>query len=339
MKSGNVMLVMLLLSVALLVTLNIKAQAQDAEPKVSIVRLDPAFDKLVPKDAVLEKLAGGYAWSEGPVWDKKHGYLLFSDIPNNSIIKWEPGKGASLFLKPSGYYGSAPFTGHEPGSNGLTFDPKGRFVRTQHGNRQIVRTEPDGKETVLVDRYEGKRLNSPNDLVFKSNGDLYFTDPAYGLPKQLDDPGKELPFQGVYKLSTDGKLTLLDKDLKAPNGIAFSPDEKTLYASDTIGMNWSAYDVQKDGTVANKRVLFDGTDLKKNGPGAPDGMKVDEHGNLFAAGPGGILVISPEGKLLGYFSMGVSTANCGWGDDGSTLYITANTNLYRIKLSDKGAGW
>ena len=339
MKYGNVMLAIVFLSAALFVGLEVPAQGQDAEPKVSIVRLDPAFDKLVPKDAVLEKLAGGYAWSEGPVWDKKHGYVLFSDIPNNSIIKWEPGKGASLFMKPSGYTGSEPFTGHEPGSNGLTFDPQGRFVRTQHGNRRIVRTEADGKETVLVDKYEGKRLNSPNDLVFKSNGDLYFTDPAYGLPKQLDDPGKELPFQGVYKLSKDGKLTLLDKDLKAPNGIAFSPDEKTLYVSDTIGMNWSAYDVQKDGTVANKRLFFDAADLKKNGPGAPDGMKVDAHGNLFAAGPGGLVVISPEGKLLGYFSMGVSTANCGWGDDGSTLYITSNTNLYRVKLSTKGARW
>lgn len=339
MKYGNVLLAIVFLSAALFLVFDVQAQGQDAEPKVSIVRLDPAFDQLVPKDAVLEKLAGGYAWSEGPVWDKKHGYLLFSDIPNNSIIKWEPGKGASLFMKPSGYTGSEPFTGHEPGSNGLTFDPQGRFVRTQHGNRRIVRTEPDGKETVLVDKYEGKRLNSPNDLVFKSNGDLYFTDPAYGLPKQLEDPGKELPFQGVYMLSKDGKVTLLDKDHKAPNGIAFSPDEKTLYVSDTIGMNWSAYDVQKDGTVANKRQFFDATDLKKNGPGAPDGMKVDEHGNLFAAGPGGIVVISPEGKLLGYFSMGVSTANCGWGDDGSTLYITSNTNLYRIKLSTKGAGW
>jgi gluconolactonase len=329
----------LLLLAVLAVTLPKHLNAQDAEPKVSIVRIDPAFDQLVPKDATLEKLAGGYAWSEGPVWDKKHKYLLFSDIPNNSIFKWEPGKGASLFMKPSGYTGTEPFTGDEPGSNGLTFDSQGRLTRVQHGNRRIVRTEADGKETVLVDHYEGKRLNSPNDLVFRSNGDMYFTDPAYGLPKQLDDPGKELPFQGVYKLSTDGKLTLLDKDLKAPNGIAFSPDEKILYTSDTIDLKWWAYDVQKDGAVANKRLLFDGTDLKKNGPGAPDGMKVDAHGNLFAAGPGGIVVISPEGKLLGYFSMGVSTSNCAWGEDGSTLFITANTNLYRVKLSTKGAGF
>ncbi len=190
-----------------------------------------------------------------------------------------------------------------------------------------------------MDKYEGKRLNSPNDLAYKSNGDLYFTDPAYGLPKQLDDPGKEQPFQGVYKLSKDGKLTLLDKELKAPNGIAFSPDEKILYVSDTIETKWWAYDVKDDGTVTNKRLLLDGTELKKNGPGSPDGMKADANGNLFAAGPGGIVVISPAGKVLGYFSMGVPTANCGWGDDGSTLYITANTNLYRVKLATKGAGW
>ena len=209
----------------------------------------------------------------------------------------------------------------------------------QHGNRRIARLEANGKETVLVDRYNGKRLNSPNDLVFKSNGDLYFTDPAYGLPKTLDDPGKELPFQGVYKLSTDGKITLLDKDLQTPNGIAFSPDEKILYVSDTVSGKWWAYDVQPDGTVANKRLFFDGNYLKKEGPGAPDGMKVDANGNIFAAGQSGILVISPEGKLLGRFSMGVPTANCGWGEDGSTLFITANTNLYKIKLSTKGAGW
>ena len=332
------------ISVALLLavfplSLSKQLKAQNAEPTVSIVRLDPAFDKLVPKDSVLEKLAGGYSWSEGPVWNKKHGYLLYSDIPNNSIFKWEPGKGASLFKKPSGYYGTEAFTGIQPGSNGLTIDAQGRLVMAQHGNRRVARLEADGKETVIADRYQGKRFNSPNDLVYKSNGDLYFTDPAYGLPKYLEDPQKELPFQGVYKVSPDGKITLLDKDLKAPNGIAFSPDEKILYVDDTIDMKWWAYDVQKDGTVANKRLLLDGNPLKSDGPGAPDGMKVDVHGYIYSAGPGGIVVITPEGKEIGRFSMGVSTANCGWGDDGSTLYITSNTNLYRIKLSTKGVGW
>jgi len=259
MKRTLIALTLLLLAV-LVVTIPTQLSAQDTDPVVSIIRLDPAFDHLVPKDATLEKLTGGYAWTEGPVWDKKHGYLLFSDIPNNSIFKWQPGKGASLFLKPSGYYGSEPFTGHEPGSNGLTLDSQGRLVMNQHGNRRIARKEADGKETVLVDHYEGKRFNSPNDLAYKSNGDLYFTDPAYGLPKQLDDPQKELTFQGVYRLTPDGKVTLLDKDLKAPNGIAFSPDEKILYVNDSIEVKWWAYDVQKDGTVANKRLLLDGND-------------------------------------------------------------------------------
>ncbi|HEX3035946.1 MAG TPA: SMP-30/gluconolactonase/LRE family protein [Thermodesulfobacteriota bacterium] len=191
-----------------------------------IVRLDPRFDKLVPQDAMLEKIADGFAWVEGPVWDRRGNYLLFSDIPSNSVFKWEEGKGISLFLKPSGYTGSAPFEGREPGSNGLTFDSVGRLVLCEHGDRRITHLEENGGKTTLVDRYNGKRLNSPNDAVFKSNGDLYFTDPPFGLPKKFDDPQKELPFQGVYRLSTGGKLILLTKDIKAPNGIAFSPDEK-----------------------------------------------------------------------------------------------------------------
>ncbi len=323
---------------AVLIATSVQLRAQD-EPTPSIVRLDPAFDKLVPKNATIEELAGGFIWTEGPAWDRKHGYLLFSDTQTNTITKWEPGKGTSVFLKPSGYNGTEPFTGKEPGSNGLAFDHQGHLIMNQHGNRRIARLEADGKQTVIADRYDGKRFNSPNDLAIKSNGDVYFTDPAYGLPKQLDDPGKEIPFQGVYRVSTDGKVSVLDKDLKTPNGIAFSPDEKTLYVSNTEGGDWWAYDVQKDGGVASKRLFFDGNPLKKNGPGAPDGMKVDVHGNIFAAGQGGILVLSPKGKLLGYFSMGAPTANCGWGEDGSTLFITSNHNLYRIKLSTKGAGW
>ena len=338
MKSTPVLRTLLLLALSF-AAFSIHLASQEPEPTVSIVRLDPVFDKLVPKDAVLEKLASGYIWTEGPAWDRKHGYLLFSDTQTNTVTKWEPKIGVSVFLKPSGYNGSEPFTGKEPGSNGLAFDKQGRLVLNQHGNRRIARLEADGKQTVVADRYEGKRFNSPNDLAIKSNGDIYFTDPAYGLPKQLDDPQKEIPFQGVYRVSTNGKVTLLDKDLKAPNGIAFSPDEKTLYTSDTIEGKWWAYDVQKDGSVTNKRLFFDGNDLKKEGPGAPDGMKADAQGNIFATGPGGILVISPNGKLLGRFSMGVPTANCGWGEDGSTLFITANHNLYRIKLNIKGAGW
>jgi gluconolactonase len=304
-----------------------------------IVRLDPRFDALVPKDAVVEKLADGFSWVEGPVWNRAEKFLLFSDIPNNAVMKWKEGEGISLFLKPSGYSGKEPFTGREPGSNGLTFDPKGRLVLCQHGDRRIARLEADGSKTTLVDRYQGKRINSPNDAILKSNGDMYFTDPPFGLPGAFDDPGKELDFQGVYRLSTDGKLTLLTKDLQAPNGIAFSPDEKILYLSDSGLRRWMAFDVKDDGAIANGRVLLDGTALGKDKPGAPDGMKVDKAGNIFSAAPGGIYVISPDGDLLGMFDFNQPTGNCAFGEDGSTLFVTANTAIYRVQLNTEGAGF
>jgi gluconolactonase len=306
-----------------------------------IVRLNSRFDKLVPPGAALEKLADGFHWVEGPVWDRKKNYLLFSDIPSNSVFKWEDGEGAKLFLKPSGYTGTAPFEGREPGSNGLTFDSAGRLVLCQHGDRRVVRIEADGTKTPLADRYEGKRLNSPNDLVFKSNGDLYFTDPPYGLPKTFDDPRRELNFCGVYRLTAKGKLQLLTRELSAPNGIAFSPYEKVLYVanSDPKRAIWMAYDMKSDGAITNGRVLFDATEWAKTKKGLPDGMKVDKEGNLFATGPGGLHVFSPEGAHLGSIEIDVPVANCAWGDDGSTLYITANTALYRIKLGTKGLGF
>ena len=243
------------------------------DSEIKIVRLDPRFDQLVPRDAKLEKIVDGYKWVEGPVWNRKGGFLLFSEIPSNSIYRWKEGEGVSLFLRPSGYTGTAPFTGPEPGSNGLIFDALGRLLLCEHGNRRIARLEADGKKTTLADRYEGKRLNSPNDLVFKSNGDLYFTDPPFGLPKAADDPRKELPFQGVYRLSKDGKLTLLTKDLKFPNGIGFSPDEKTLYISNAEKTNavWLAFEVKGDGTLGKSRVVFDGTEWLKTGKGVRTG--------------------------------------------------------------------
>lgn len=307
----------------------------------AIVRLDPRFDRLVPKDAKLEKIVDGFTWVEGPIWNHAGGFLLFSDIPANSVFKWQQENGTSLFLKPSGYTGSAPFTGREPGSNGLTFDAAGRLVLCQHGDRRIARLEADGRIAVLADRYQGKRLNSPNDLVFKSNGDLYFTDPPFGLPKAFDDPGKELPFQGVYRLSKDGKLTLLIKDRKAPNGIAFSPDEKTLYVSDVDYERsaWLAYDVMPDGTVTNGRMFFDARPWRKPPFFGPDGFKLDRAGNLFGARPGGISVFAPDGTHLGSIETGVPTSNMNWGNDGSVLYITGGTAVYRIKLITKGAGF
>ncbi len=308
----------------------------------AIERRDPRFDRVVPKGAVVQKLVDGYAWVEGPVWNRTGRYLLFSDIPNNRIVKWQEGQGASDFLRPSGYTGPAAFTGREPGSNGLTYDSEGRLVMNQHGNRSIVRIEKDGSWTTLVDRFEGKRLNSPNDLVYKSDGSLYFTDPPFGLPGGADDPGRELPFAGVYRLGPDGKLTLLTKELAYPNGLAFSPDEKTLYVAnaDLKRPIWMAYEVKPDGTLGAGRQLFDASAWVKDGQGVPDGMKVDAQGNLWAGGPGGrIFVIAPDGTLLGSLSFGVPTANMNWGDDGSTLYITSNTRIARLRTTTKGATW
>ena len=307
-------------------------------PAPAIVRIDSRLDQIVPPEAELEKIADGFGWAEGPVWNQQEKFLLFSDVPNNRIIKWKAGEGTSVFLQPSGYSGAEPFTGREPGSNGLTFDKEGRLVFCQHGDRRISRLEKDGTRTTLVDTYEGKRLNSPNDLIFKSNGDLYFTDPPFGLPKAFDDPKKKLPFQGVYRLSSKGKLTLLTAQVKAPNGIAFSPDEKKLYVADSARAFWFVFDVKKDGTLSPGKVLFDGTELSKGRPGVADSLKVDVFGNIFAAAPGGLFILAPDGTLLGRFDLGTATGNCAWGEDGSTLFITSNTLVYRLRLKTRGVG-
>src|SRR6266542_1198391 len=238
-----------------------------------LVREDPRFDALVP----------GFEWTEGPIWIKNGGYLLFSDIPRNAIMKWKEGEAISLFMKPAGYTGIADY-GREPGSNGLTLDPQGRLALGEHGDRRIARLHWDGGKRTVVDNYQGKRLNSPNDLVFRSNGDLYFTDPPYGLPKRADDPTRELDFCGVYRVTPSGAVTLLTRELAFPNGLAFSPDEKTLYVaqSDPTRAVWMAYSVNADGTLGQGRVFRDVTALTKTLPGLPDGMKVDRQGNLFA---------------------------------------------------------
>ena len=332
--------------VALLLSLGSLVTA--AEPKKtlgSIERADPAFDKLVPKDAPIEMLVENkFAWSEGPVWLKNEKALLFSDIPPNKIWKWSEAEGLQEFLMPSGYTGKEPFTGAEPGSNGLALNKDGHLILCQHGDRRVSAMDlaKKGEFKVLAEKYEGKRLNSPNDLVFHSNGDLYFTDPPYGLPKRLDDPNKELKFQGVYRLKPNGDLTLLTDEMTPPNGIAFSPDYKTLYVanSDPEKAYWKKFPVKDDGTIGQGEIVFDATEwVKQKKPGLPDGMKVDRDGNLWATGPGGVLVLSPAGKLLGVLATGVPTANCGWGDDGSTLYITADKNLVRVKTLTKGMGW
>lgn len=313
--------------------------ANDISALGTIERLDPAFDRLVEPGAVVELLADNkFEWSEGPVWDAANRRLLFSDIPRNMIWQWSQAGGLKEFLRPSGYTGSDPFTGREPGSNGLTFNAAGELILCQHGDRRIAKLS-GSKFVTLADRYQGKRLNSPNDLVVKSSGDIYFTDPPYGLPKVADDPAKELDFQGVYRLSRSGELTLLTKELSRPNGLAFSPDEKTLYVanSDRSHAVVMAYAVKDDGTLGAGRIFFDVTQAAQEGkPGLPDGMKVSRDGTLWATAPGGVLVYSSAGKHLGTLATGVPTANLGWGDDGGTLYITADKNLARLKTKVRG---
>ena len=328
-----------------------KAEQPASSTIGSIVRLDPAIDAIIPQGAKIEKVASGYEWTEGPVWSHS-GDLFFAAIHHNSIIEWIPGQGASVFLHPSGYQGSKPYPGPEPGSNGMTVDKDGRLTVAGHARREIYRLEslePGAKLTVLCDRYHGKRLNSPNDLVYKSDGSLYFTDPPYGLPTQGDkDPLKELAFNGVYRLpnATSHKpgappdnrhLQLVIKDLTRPNGIAFSPDEKYLYigVSDPQNMVWMRYDVEPNGMAANGKVFCKAD--SSQGVGGPDGIKVDEKGNLYGAGPGGIWIISPEGKHIGGLKLPERAANCAWGGpDGKTLYVTASASVYSIKLSIPG---
>jgi gluconolactonase len=311
--------------------------ARDAGGRVT--RSDPGLDALVPRDAKVEKLAGGFEFVEGPVWVREGGYLLFSDPNTNTIYRWSPDGQVSVYRTKSGYAGVDIGEYHQPGSNGLAIDQQGRLVIDQHGNRRVIRVERTGAVTVLAERYEGRRINSPNDLVFRSDGSLYFTDPPFGLPRVFDDPGKETPWSGVYRLK-DGQLTLLTKELSGPNGIAFSPDEKYLYVD-----NWDPkrkvimrYEVSPDGSISNGRVFYD---ITRTVPGddAWDGLKVDQRGNLYAAGPAGIYVLSPEGKLLGTIALPEHVANFNWGDeDRRSLYITASTGLYRLRLNVPGAG-
>jgi gluconolactonase len=304
----------------------------------TIERLDRAIDSLVPADALIEVLATGFEWAEGPVWIEDGQYLLFSDVPANRIYRWKEGASLQVWLQPSGYTGDAP-RGGEPGSNGLLLDGEGRLVLCQHGDRRVARLDaplsaPEPIFTTLADRYQGKRFSSPNDAVFDSRGALYFTDPPYGLPEGPGDPTQELPFNGVYRLAVDGEVTLLTGELSRPNGIALSPDERTLYVanSDPERAIWMAYDLLPSGRIANGRVFFDATTRVAERAGLPDGLEVDAAGNLFATGPGGVLVFSPDGRHLGTIRTTQATANVAFDRDGTALYITADSYLLRIRL-------
>jgi gluconate:H+ symporter, GntP family len=314
-----------------------------AQQVPGIERLDPALDELIAPDATVEILAEGYDWSEGPVFVRNGGFLLFSDIPRNQIHRWKDGEGTRLYLEPSGYTGTGA-RGGEAGSNGLTLDRDGRLVLAQHGDRRIARMEapldaPRPVFTTLADRYDGARFNSPNDLVFHRNGDLYFTDPAYGLPKGWDDPAREMDYAGVFRLAQGGEVTLLTREMTRPNGLAFSPDERRLYVaqSDAGAAIWRVFDVTDDGALENSRVLFDATPMVKDRRGLPDGLKVDTRGNLFATGPGGVLILTADGRHLGTILTGQATSNVAFGDDGHSLYITADMYLMRVRLETSGA--
>src|SRR5450432_3211956 len=329
---------------ALFVATMTAAYAQDVQ------KLDPSLDNLVAADAKLERVATGFnKWTEGPVWTRD-GSLLFAEIPANNIIRWKPGEAASVFMHPSGYTGASPYGGPEPGSNGMTLDADGRVGVAGHARRNVWRLEsvdPKAQITVLADSYQGKKLNSPNDLVYKSDGSLYFTDPPYGHQTQSDaDPQKELQVNGVYRIPgarqhkpgaapDRDKMQLVIKDLARPNGLAFSPDEKFLYVAESGKKQWFRYRVQPDGSLTDGALFLDAsTDPAEGGP---DGLRVDEKGNIYGSGPGGVWIISPHGKHIGTIKVPERVSNVAWGDqDGKTLYITASTSLYRIKLKIAG---
>lgn len=305
----------------------------------SIERLSPKLDELIPADAKIEILAEGFEWSEGPLWLEEQQMVIFSDIPNNRINSWTLGATqAEVYLEPSGYTG-ANKRGGELGCNGLLLSPEGKLILCQHGDRRIAQMEapldaPAPEFSTLADNWQGKKLNSPNDAAYHPNGSLYFTDPPYGLEKRMEDPGKELDFQGVYRIDPSGELHLLTKEITRPNGIGFSPDGKTAYvaSSDPDKAIWMAYDVNDAGDFENGRIFFDVTDQVDQAPGLPDGLKVDRSGNIFATGPGGVYIFTPEGEKLGLIQTGEATANCAFDSAERTLYMTADMYLMRVKL-------
>jgi len=279
---------------------------------------------IILKDSKLEKIATGFVFTEGPVWDAAKSCLFFSDIPANRMRRWSKDSGIVIFREPSGK------------SNGLTIDKQGRLIACEHANRRVSRTEKDGAVVTIADKYDGKKLNSPNDVVAKSDGSIYFTDPPYGLTAEFGNLGQqELPFQGVYRLSADGKsLTLLIDDFDKPNGLAFSPDESLIYVDDTDRAHVRVFDVKADGSIANGNVF---AELKGDAPGNVDGMKVDSMGNVYVTGPGGIWIFDPSGKKLGRIDVPEVSANIAWGDeDWKTMYITGSTSLYKIRLGIQG---
>jgi gluconolactonase len=305
----------------------------------SIEKLDESLSEIINTDAKIEVLGEGYTWSEGPVWVASENMLLFSDVPENKVYKWTEDKGVELYLTPSGFTGTN-YPSTEPGSNGLTLDREGKLVLCQHGDRRVARMDapfdkPVANFIALADQYNGKKLNSPNDVVFRNNGDFFFTDPPYGLPgREVDSVYKEQPVNGVYKVSANGTVTLLVDSVSRPNGIALTPDEKTLIVanSDPAKAVWYAFDIGTNDALTNARIVFDATAETKTSKGLPDGFKIDKKGNIFASGPGGVWIFNSSGKVIGKIKLPEATANTALADDDKTLYITSDMYLLRVKL-------
>ena len=335
--------IVLLYAVALSCNNNTENKTQQVEEKYktigTIERFDPALDNIISQNAKAEIITEGFEWSEGPLWIEKHQMLLFSDVPMNTVYKWTEEKGKEVYLKPSGYTGEIPSECKEPGSNGLTLDNDGNLVLCQHGDRKVSRMDapldkPAAKFISLADKFNGKRFSSPNDLVFNSSGELFFTDPPYGLKTQYDsDPKKEISFNGVYKVKRDGTVILLTDSITRPNGIALFPSEKRLLVanSDPDKPNWYVFDINGD-SLTNGKIFYGTAGYDKSWSGLPDGFKIDKNGNVFATGPGGVYIFNSEGKKLGMIRLDDATSNCALSPDQKILYVTNDMYVLRVKL-------
>ena len=327
-------------AVTLIVPFSILAQDSVNFPNIGeVLRMDKDLDQVIDKDAKIEVLSSGFTWSEGPAWVKEGGYLIFSDVWENRVIKWQEGVGAEVWLEPAGYTGIGHYS-RGLGSNGLAMDNLGRLISCDQGDRRLSVMEFGQGKRTIADNFQGKRFNSPNDVTVAITGRIYFTDPPYGLPQRENDPTREIDFCGVYYLDRSGKVSLVTNELPFPNGIDLSHDERTLFVaqSETDKPIVMAYTLNDDGTAKSPKgkLFFDASPYRKYGEGNPDGIKTDQSGNLWVTGMGGVMVVNPDGKLIGHVRTGEKTSNCAWGDDGSTLYITADTYLCRIQTKVVG---
>jgi gluconolactonase len=328
-----------IITTALLALLLVSCTTQEYPTTGSIERLSPELDRIIAPGTLPEILAEGFEWSEGPLWLTDQEKVIFSDIPNNSIFEWSEKDGLKLYLEPSGYTDTIS-RGGETGSNGLLLDAEGKLVLCQHGDRRMARMKapldaPDAKYETIADSWKGKRFNSPNDAVFSKTGDLYITDPAYGMELRYEDPRRDMDFTAVFLITPEGEVSLMLKHLTAPNGIGFSPDESRVYVANSGGSTgsiWMEYDVEEDGSLQNERLFYDARPASDSLRGGADGLVVRNDGIIFATGPGGVWILTPEGKHLGIIKTGQATSNCTLDAKNRYLYMTADMYLMRIRL-------